>query len=225
MSKKIKVIIAEDIDIIRENYKEMLSCDDEIEIVAAAPTGRKAIEAFKKHGADIILMDIEMETPTAGIVSASEIFKLSDEVKIIFLSVREDEKTIISSMATGAVDYMVKSDDAQRIISHIKNAYNDKVEMDAKIQNYMRNEFLRLSQNSSNIISYTKKIASLTQSEREIIKLLLQNKKINEIAKIRCVEPVTIKTQTSNLLKKFGVKRTKEIVRQIEELNLTELFI
>ncbi len=225
MDSKIKILIAEDIDVIRDNYVDMLSLDKQLEVIGTSNTGSGVVKLFKKKRADVILMDIEMETPTAGIISATEILDLEPDVKIIFLSVHEDDNTIVSSMATGAVDYMVKSDNAQSIISHIKKAYMDKVEMEAKIQSCMRNEFLRLSKSNSDIIKFTKKISSLTHSEREIISLLLKGLKINEIAKIRCVEAVTIKTQIGHLLKKFGVKRSKEIVEQINNLNLAELFV
>ncbi len=225
MDNKIKILIAEDIDIIRENYVDMLSQDEQLKIIGTSSTGSGVVQLFKKKQADVVLMDIEMETPTAGIDSAKEILALGTDVKIIFLSVHEDDKTIVSSMATGAVDYMVKSDNASGIISHIKKAYLDKVEMEAKIQNCMRNEFLRLSKSNSDIIKITKKISSLTHSEREIISLLLKGLKISEIAKIRCVETVTIKTQIGHLLKKFDVNRSKEIIKQINDLNLSELFL
>ncbi len=223
---KIKVIIAEDSDIIRENYIEILSKEEEIEVIGTSATGTGAVQLFLDGlVADIVLMDVEMETQTAGIVSAKEIFALNEDVKIIFLSVHEDERTIVSSMATGAVDYMVKNDDAEKIISHIKRAYQDKVELEMKIQKYMRNEFLRLSQTNHDMIKFTKKVSGLTPSEREIIKHLLGGLKIKDIAEIRCVESVTIKTQIGQLLKKFEVKRTKEIVKQINELQLNELFL
>ena len=65
----------------------------------------------------------------------------------------------------------------------------------------------------------------LTAAERELVKLLLQDKKVKEIAAIRCVEVVTVKTQIKGLLHKFGCSRTKEIVQMIRELNISHLFL
>ena len=56
------------------------------------------------------------------------------------------------------------------------------------------------------------------------MKLLLQDKKVAEIAKLRCVEVVTVKTQIKGLLHKFGCSRTKEIVKMIRQMNLEHLF-
>ncbi|MFI3168034.1 MAG: response regulator transcription factor [Bacillota bacterium] len=225
MENKIRVIIAEDMDIIRENYIEELQKDSMIEIVGASASGSGAVELFKQHGADIVLMDVEMESQTAGIVSASKICEMSADVKVIFLSVREDDQTIIASLSTGAVDYLVKTNDYEKIIAHIKKAYFDKVEMELGIQRCMRDEFWRLTKSNHEILLFTKKIATLTQAEREIIGCLLENMKLKDIAKSRFVELVTIKTQIGQLLRKFGATRSKEIVSKIRELKIEELFI
>ena len=63
-----------------------------------------------------------------------------------------------------------------------------------------------------------------TPAEHELVKLLLQDKKVAEIARLRCVEVVTIKTQIKGLLGKFGCSRTKEIVKMIRQMNLEHLF-
>ncbi|MFI3163874.1 MAG: response regulator transcription factor [Bacillota bacterium] len=224
MDDKIRVIIAEDIDIIRENYTSELGNYDEIEIVGSASSGAGIVEVFKNVGANIVLMDVEMETQTAGIDAAREICELDPDVKVIFLSVREDDSTIIASLATGAVDYMVKCDDYDKIAQHIIKAYHDKVEMELAIQRCMRDEFMRLSKSNHEMLIFTKKLATLTQAEKEIISCLLKNYKMKDIAEKRFVELVTIKTQVGQLLRKFGVSRTKEIVRQIREMKLEELF-
>lgn len=67
-------------------------------------------------------------------------------------------------------------------------------------------------------------IFMLTTSERTIIRLLLEGQKPQEIAKIRSVELSTIKTQITALLKKFGAKRTKDIVFQIRDLQIEQMF-
>ena len=67
-------------------------------------------------------------------------------------------------------------------------------------------------------------VSQLTTAERELVKLLLEGKKVREIAQIRCVEMITVKTQIKGLLRKFGCARTKEIVVMIQELNISHLF-
>lgn len=85
-------------------------------------------------------------------------------------------------------------------------------------------EYARLQKSERSLLFFINNISKLTSAERELIKLLLQGYKVNEIAGIRCVESSTIKTQIKGLLRKFGCSRTKEIVQIIRELNIEHLF-
>ena len=75
------------------------------------------------------------------------------------------------------------------------------------------------------LLYFINNISGLTAAERELVKKLLEGKKVKEIAKERCVETVTIKTQIKGLLRKFGCSRTKEVTKIINDLNLTHLFM
>ncbi len=222
--KKIRVLIAEDVDILRKNLKEILEADDEIEVVAEASSGEAAVALALKHDPGIILMDIEMENATAGITAANRIFAANPAVKIIFLTMHEDDCSIINAMATGAVDYIVKTADCKNTIEHIKKAHKDMIEIDCVIQKVLHGEFLKLSKSKHDQLAFIRKVMQVTSCEKEIIRLLLENKKISEIASARFVEPVTIKKQIGMILKKFEVRRTKEIIHTIRDLHMESLF-
>ncbi|NCC07894.1 MAG: hypothetical protein EOM30_07605 [Clostridia bacterium] len=74
------------------------------------------------------------------------------------------------------------------------------------------------------MLFFINNVSQLTATERALVKLLIEGKKVKEIADIRCVEVVTVKTQIKGLLRKFGCSRTKEIVQMIDELNVAHLF-
>ena len=85
-------------------------------------------------------------------------------------------------------------------------------------------EYARLQKSERSLLYFINNISRLTAAERELIKLLLQGHKVSEIARIRCVEVSTVKTQIKGLLRKFGCSRTKEIVKTIRELGVEHLF-
>lgn len=85
-------------------------------------------------------------------------------------------------------------------------------------------EYARLQKSERSLLYFINNISKLTAAEKELIKLLLQGHKVNEIAGIRCVEASTIKTQIGGLLRKFGRARTKDIVNTIRDLNIEHLF-
>lgn len=220
----IKVMIAEDFPVLRDDLKEQLERGGEIRVVGCAGSGREIEELAMTEDADVILMDIEMETVNAGILAAEHIRDHKPEQKIIYLTAHETEQIIITAMGTGAVDYIVKGGDMETVIDHIRAAHEGHPIMEARIQETVMNEYKRLQRSEQSLLFFINNVSQLTAAERELVRLLLEDKKVKEIAQIRCVEVITVKTQIKSLLRKFGCSRTKEIVTLIRALNLSHLF-
>lgn len=221
----IKVAIVEDFELIREDLKELIDSQEDMQVVWAAETGVQAVELAEKEATDIILMDIEMETINAGILAAEKIRDKNSEQKIIFMTAHETNEMIITAMGTGAVDYLVKGEDSEEIQSHIRNAFAGRATMNSRIQETIMREYSRLQRSERSLLFFIHNVSQLTAAERELVKLLLEGMKVKEIAQVRCVEMITVKTQIKSLLRKFGCSRTKEIVSMIRDLNLSHLFV
>lgn len=221
----IKVAIVEDFELIREDLKELIDSQEDMQVVWAAETGVQAVELAEKEATDIILMDIEMETINAGNLAAEKIRDKNSEQKIIFMTAHETNEMIITAMGTGAVDYLVKGEDSEEILSHIRNAFAGRATMNSRIQETIMREYSRLQRSERSLLFFIHNVSQLTAAERELVKLLLEGMKVKEIAQVRCVEMITVKTQIKSLLRKFGCSRTKEIVSMIRDLNLSHLFV
>ena len=221
----IKVAIVEDFELIREDLKELIDSQEDMQVVWAAETGAQAVNLAEKEMVDIILMDIEMETINAGILAAEKIRDKNSEQKIIFMTAHETNEMIITAMGTGAVDYLVKGEDSEEILSHIRNAFAGRATMNSRIQETIMREYSRLQRSERSLLFFIHNVSQLTAAERELVKLLLEGMKVKEIAQVRCVEIITVKTQIKSLLRKFGCSRTKEIVSMIRDLNLSHLFV
>ena len=131
---------------------------------------------------------------------------------------------ILTSMGAGAVDYIVKGCDDAELLLHIRSAWEGRPMLDARIQSVLFKEYSRLRRSERSLLFFISTVSQLTTAERELVRLLLEDKKVKEIAAIRCVEVVTVKTQIKSLLRKFGCTRTREIVSTIRELNVAHLF-
>ena len=220
----IRILVAEDFDLIREDLCDILEQQEDMTVVGSAATG-EAIQALAlEHDFDLILMDIEMETTTAGIRATERILERKPEAKVLFLTAHETDNMILTSMGAGAVDYIVKGCDDAELFRHIRSAYAGQPLLDGKIQNLLLKEYSRLRTSERSLLFFISTVSQLTAAERELVRLLLEDRKVKEIAAIRCVEVVTVKTQIKSLLHKFGCTRTKEIVNTIRELNVTHLF-
>ena len=224
MDKPIRVMVAEDFPLLREDFCDIVSGQDDMEVVGAAATGDEIVALARSTPCDVILMDIEMETVDAGIRAAEIISAIHPDIKIIFLTAHETDDMITSAMGTGAVDYVVKGCEEERLLEHIRRAHQGRAELEPKIQNTVMQEYARLRRSERSLIFFINNVAHLTPAEHELVKLLLQDKKVAEIARLRCVEVVTVKTQIKGLLHKFGCSRTKEIVKMIRQMNLEHLF-
>ena len=222
--RKIQVMVAEDIPLLLEDFCDTVSRAGDMEIAGAALTGQEITRLAQERDCDVILMDIEMETMQAGILAAEAIHQRKPEVKIIFLTAHETEDIILSAMASGAVDYVVKGCEEEVLLEHIRKAYADEPALERHVQQIVMREYSRLHQSERSLIFFISNVARLPPAERELVRLLLQGLKVQEIAQARCVEVVTVKTQIKGLLNKFGCTRTKEIVALIRQMGLEHLF-
>ena len=220
----IRILVAEDFDLLREDLCGILNQQPDMTVAGSAGSG-KEIEALARSTAcDLILMDIEMETTTAGIRATERILEEKPSLKVLFLTAHETDDMILTSMGAGAVDYIVKGCDDAELLLHIRSAWEGRPMLDARIQSVLFKEYSRLRRSERSLLFFISTVSQLTTAERELVRLLLEDKKVKEIAAIRCVEVVTVKTQIKSLLRNFGCTRTREIVSTIRELNVAHLF-
>ena len=224
--RKIRVMVAEDIPILREDFAEIIGAEPDMELLAAARSGSEICRLVDEAGElpDIILMDIEMETLTAGIDASETIHGRHPQIRIVFMTAHEADEMINSGMGTGAVDYVIKGCDDQVLLDHIRKAYRGVSVLDSRIQQSIMREYTRLRKSEHSLVFLLNNVTQLTPTEKEIVALLLEDKKVREIAQLRNVELVTVKTQIKSLLNKFGCHRSREIVDLIRQMNLESFF-
>lgn len=220
----IRVMIAEDFDLLREDLSDTLNAQPDIQVVGTAATGAEIERLALENEFDIILMDVEMETVTAGITATERILEQKPDAVVVFLTAHETENIILTSMGAGAVDYVVKGCTDEVLLEHIRRAHSGDPMLDKYVQSTVLKEYSRLRRSENSLLFFIHNVSQLTAAERSLVRLLLEDKKVKEIAEVRCVEVVTVKTQIKSLLRKFGCTRTKEIVQMIRELNVSHLF-
>lgn len=224
MQDRIRVMVVEDQKILRDNLMDMLSQEDDITVCASAESGIEAVRKAAECRPEIILMDVEMETSTAGIDAAQRILSDDNAMKIIFLSVHEDSQTVIEALGTGALDYVVKNSDCRNAISHIRRAHQDIIQMETAIQKILHNEYVRLSHSTKDSMEFLKRVMMLTYSEKDIVGLLLEGLNPREISEARFTEQSTVKKHITRILRKCGMARTKDLCRLIKELQVEGFF-
>lgn len=220
----IRVFVTDDFELLRTDLSETIEKQEDMCVVGTAGSGGETLEKLSELECDVILMDIEMEEVNTGILTAQKIKDLFPEIKVIFLTAHETEDVVITAMSVGAEDYIVKGVPDEEVLEHIRGVYEENSLLDSRIQKILMKEYTRARRSEESLLFFVNNLSTLTSTERELVRLLLMGKKTAEIAKIRCVELVTIKTQITGLLRKFGCSRTKQIVKLIHDLKLEHLF-
>lgn len=221
---KIRVMVCEDIKGIRNYVVTSLRKDDDIEVVAEAGSGEEAIELAGKIKPDIILMDIQMEYETAGLDAIRTIYETYPDIKIIVLTVHDKSEFIIEAYYTGAVDYLLKTADSEEICKSIKKVYETENFVGPLIAKNLRAEFTRMKKSEETLMFFIHKFTTLTQSEKEILKLLYGGYNKKQISEMRCIEYSTVKVHVKHILKKLGYTTTSNLVSFLRKIKIYEEF-
>ena len=220
---KIKVLIAEDMEPIRKRYVKILNSAGDMEVCADVGSGEEAVIQQSLQNADVILMDIEMETADAGIRAAQKIFQKDRHVKIIILTVYEEDELIFTAFQMGVCDYILKNAQPEEIMQSIRDAYENKSPLRPEIASKILGEFKRVRSCENSFLLAVNIVTSLTSTELEILDLLIQHKTRAEICALRHVEMSTIKSQIHEILKKFDLDSTGEVISLIDRMGLYDL--
>lgn len=220
----IKVVVSEDFDILREEIVEILSMDEDIEVVADFSRGDETVKYVLENPVDVVLMDIDMESPKAGIAACEEIYDEKSDTKVIFLTAYEVDDIVMEAMGVGGIDYICKENFDKDLVTRVKNGYSDKVSFDLFVTKTLRNEYRRLRYSEKSLLFFINNVGKLTPAEIETMSLILDNKTNKEIAADRNVEMSTVKSQVRAILNKFGCSTKKEVIGIIKDLKLEYLF-
>ena len=219
---KIRIMVVDDMQDIREYFSLVLSHEPKFEIVGQASSGKEAIAKAMKIKPDVILMDIQMESDNAGIDATEKILKELPETKVIMLSVHDDDENIIKSFMAGACDYVTKTSGFRNVIDTIcDNVHGSAME---SIKNkVLVNEMLRMKNERNSLIYMVTVISRLTKSEFQILKLCYKGYSYSEIAEMRFVEEETIRSFVSKILKKANSTSMKTLVDSLKRLGVDSL--
>lgn len=216
----IKVLVVEDMYPIMKRYQTILEKDKEMEVVAAVQNGYEGVMMTALHRPDVVLMDIEMETCTAGLDASKQILAQFPDTKIIILTVYEDDETVFSAFQLGVSDYILKNSKNNEIITCVKDAYHNCSPIRPVIAEKIRREFQRVKKSENSFLYNLQILIQLTATEIDILDLLSKGYTRTKICEIRCVEMSTIKTQVHNILKKFDKSSIAEVIDMLNQLQI-----
>ncbi len=201
----IKVLIADDQELIRDSLRIVLSANPDFS-VSTAVNGVDVVREVRRNKPDVILMDIRM--PEMDGVQCTQIIKENHpEIKIIILTTFDDDEYIFSALKHGASGYLLKGISTDRLIEAIHKVYHGNAMINEDIAGKVVKMFSQLARNNASIITVDEKyIEEITESEWKVIGLVSKGMSNKEIAAELFLTEGSVRNYLSSILKKLDLR-------------------
>ncbi len=213
----IHILLADDHTILRAGLRMMLNAQPDFEVVGEAQDGRQAIQEAQRLQPDVILMDITMPDMN-GIEATRQIKKLLPETKVLILTMHEHDEYVFQALRAGASGYMLKEAADTDLISALRVIQNGQFYLSPTAQSVMVGDYLQRVRTGEEKDSYS----SLTEREREILKLVAEGYTNNKIAERLIISPKTVDTHRTHVMDKLNLHSRAELVKYAMRRGLLE---
>ena len=207
----LRVLIADDHPLFRHGIHEFLNLSPEIQVVGEATSGEEAVSQAEALHPDVILMDVNMPGVN-GIEATRRILHDSPHIRILVVTMFEDDGTVFAAMRAGARGYILKDAEKENILRAIQAVGNGEAIFSPTIATRLIDFF------ATQATTLPKEIfPSLTEREREILQLIARGRSNVDIARELSLSPKTVYNYVSNILSKLQVAdRAQAIIRARE---------
>ena len=208
----IKVLIVDDQRLFRQGLRSLLEQEEDLRIVGEAADGQDAFTLVQETTPDIVLMDVEMPK-LDGIHATRLILDRYPHIKILMLSIHNEDERVISAIRSGASGYILKDADHKEFVKIIRSTSVGKRITSPFLANLTPRILYKIHDPTRVVEEIDEEIKekySLTGREKELLVLLLKGKSNKEISDQLYVSPETVKTHLQNIYRKLGVKNRME---------------
>lgn len=206
MKGKIRILLADDHEVVRDGLRALLEKQPEFEVIGMSGDGRETVRMTQQLAPDLVILDINMPN-LSGIEAARQIRADTPAVKILALSVHSRSALVAQMIQAGAPGYLPKSCAAQELIEAIRTVIRNHTYISPKIMDSVV-EYLRTEPAAQAVPA-----AELSDREREVLGLIATGKSSKEIAACLNLSERTIEFHRHNLMDKLGLHTVAELTK------------
>lgn len=210
---KIRVLLADDHDLVREGTRQLLEREEDLLVVAEAGDGEEAVHLTVEHHPDVALVDIAMPKLN-GIEATKQIKVLSPSTAVLILTAYDDEQYIFALLEAGAAGYLLKSVRGRDLISAVRSVHAGESVLHPVIARKVINRFSRPADEPSP----QTELDPLSERELEVLRLAAKGLSNRDIAQELYLSTRTVQTHLSTIFAKMKVgSRTEAVVQALRK--------
>jgi len=207
---KIKIILADDHPLIREGFKSLLGKSDAFDVIGEAETAKELIEVVKNTSPDIVLVDITMPH-MSGLDAIEQLRKEYPLLKFMVLTMHEEREYILKALRNGAHGYVLKNTERAELERAIHTVYNGQKYFSPVVTTILAESVGKKEDHA---------YPDITPREKEVLELVAGGRSTKQIADKLKISIRTVESHRINMLKKFDVSNTAELIKRAIELKL-----
>lgn len=207
MSASIRILLADDHQIVRQGLRRILEENPEMEVVGEASDGRQAVQMALESKPQVIVMDLSMPQLN-GMEAIRQLSKRLPSAKVLVLSMYSDESYVVQVLEAGATGYLLKDSADTDLMQAVLAVHNGKSFFSPLISRILLDEYVRQLQEKG----ISDRYELLTEREREILQLIAEGKTSREIAELLNISTSTVDTHRAHIMEKLDLHNPYEVV-------------
>ncbi|MCG7407997.1 response regulator transcription factor [Paenibacillus sp. ACRRX] len=225
---KIRVLLADDHQLFREGLKRILNMEEDLEVIGECGDGIQVLEFCNHEVPDVVLMDINMPIEN-GVVATERMRDIFPDVKVIILSIHDDESYVFETLRKGASGYLLKDMEAESLINAIRSVVTGYAYIHPKVTGKLIQQLRRMTlldergvmeqdaSKENGVRLNNMEDNPLTRREAEVLRLMAEGKSNKNIGEFLFISEKTVKNHVSSILQKMEVDdRTQAVINSIK---------
>jgi DNA-binding NarL/FixJ family response regulator len=213
---KTRILLADDHTVVRQGLRFILDSEPDLEVVAEASNGNEAIARALRDDIDLAILDIAMPTMT-GLQAARELSKRRPELRMLILSMHDDEGYLYEALRAGTAGYVLKSVADRDLVGAVRAAMRGEPFLYAGAERALVRDYVQAARAGETLPE-----DPLTPREQQIVKLIAESNTNRQIAELLTISEKTVETHRANILEKLGMRDRVELTRYAIRRGLVE---
>jgi DNA-binding NarL/FixJ family response regulator len=217
MKNTIRVLLADDHTILRDGIRSLLEDEPDMQVVGEAEDGHTAVKMTSQLEPDVVVMDIAMPLLN-GLEATRQIKRSHPNVKVLILTMHENEEYIRQVLATGAMGYILKDAAARELLGAIRAVNRGEAVLSPAVTRLVIEDYLRWGEPQPEPVSN-----GLSVREREVLQLIAEGYTNKQIGEILCISVKTVQAHRNSLMQKLDLHDRGELIKYAIQKKIIEI--